>query len=271
MNLKTFLGRIGLEGSLTPNLETLRAVHRAFLLSVPYENFDIHLGRELPLSQARAFEKTVLEKRGGWCFEMNGLLGWAIRELGFETWFASGAVNREARGDLANDNHLIILVRLEGQLWLCDAGFGNGLLEPIPLHVGEHHQTWMTLRLEQQGETWVFHPDPSTNSPSFDFTVAPRELESFQPRCTWLQTSSESGFVQNTVCIRHMPGGIIALRGAVLSETGAGGTTKTTLENADQFAQTLRERFDLELPEAEQLWPRIWARHEAWLEANAKR
>ncbi len=266
MNLGLFLDRIGYAGGLEPTLDTLRAVHRAYLLAVPYENYDIHLGRTVPLSVARAFDKIVGQRRGGWCYEMNGLLGWALRELGFEAWHASGAVNRAARGDLANDNHLIILVRLEGELWLCDAGFGNGLLEPIPLRAGDHRQGWMHLRLDQREEKWIFHPDPRASTISFDFTLAPRELESFHTRCTWLQTSEESGFVQSTVCARHHPSGVFMLRGAVLTNTRGDGDEKIVLESAEQFVGTLRQHFDLEFPEAARLWPKIWARHQAWLE-----
>jgi N-hydroxyarylamine O-acetyltransferase len=268
MNLGLFFERIGYTGSLEPTLNTLRSIHRAYLLSVPYENYDIHLGRTVPLSVARAFDKIVGQKRGGWCFEMNGLLGWALRELGFDAWHASAAVNRAARGNLANDNHLIILVRLEGELWLCDAGFGNGLLEPIPLRAGEHQQDWMHLRLEQHGSTWVFHPDARASTISFEFTLAPRELESFQTRCTWLQTSKESGFVQSTVCIKHHLGGLLVLRGAVLTDTRGDTEEKTVLESAEQFAYTLRERFDLEFPETAQLWGKIWTRHQEWVEAQ---
>jgi N-hydroxyarylamine O-acetyltransferase len=83
MILQTYLTRIGYTGSLEPNPETLNALQEAHLSSIPYENLDIHLGRTLPLGETRAYEKLVLEQRGGWCFEMNTLFAWALRQIGF--------------------------------------------------------------------------------------------------------------------------------------------------------------------------------------------
>ncbi len=83
MNLDAYLARIGYRGSLEPTPGTLRDLHCAHLLTIPYENLDIHLGRTLPLGEADIFSKLVTQKRGGWCFEMNGLFAWALRELGF--------------------------------------------------------------------------------------------------------------------------------------------------------------------------------------------
>lgn len=73
MDVDAYLVRIGYEGRLEPTPETLYALHRAHLLAIPYENLDIHLGRPLTLSLPDIFDKLVTQKRGGWCFEMNGL------------------------------------------------------------------------------------------------------------------------------------------------------------------------------------------------------
>ena len=83
-NLNDYLERIHYRGSLEPTLDTLKALHRAHLMAVPYENLDLHLGRSLPLDQMRAVEKIVTQGRGGWCYEMNGVFAWVLREMGFE-------------------------------------------------------------------------------------------------------------------------------------------------------------------------------------------
>src|SRR5262245_27288790 len=91
MQVAEYLERIGYNSSLEPNLETLTALHRAHLRTIPYENFDIHLGRTLPLDQEATFEKIVRQHRGGWCYEMNGLFAWVLVELGYDvTMLASG-------------------------------------------------------------------------------------------------------------------------------------------------------------------------------------
>ena len=80
-----------------------KAVHkgrsaRAHLLAIPYENLDIHLGRRVTLDPDATFDKLVDDRRGGWCFEMNGLLGRVLETLGFEVRYLSGAVGRAAHG-----------------------------------------------------------------------------------------------------------------------------------------------------------------------------
>src|SRR5688572_26521258 len=71
--LQHYFARVGFRGGGDASLHTLRALHRAHLLAIPYENLDIHLGRRLTLEPEAIFDKLVDERRGGWCFEMNGL------------------------------------------------------------------------------------------------------------------------------------------------------------------------------------------------------
>ena len=263
MNLEQYLQRIGYTGSLAPNLETLIAVHRAHLLEIPYENLDIHFGRKLELNPARAFQKIVLEHRGGWCYEMNGLLAWALQELGFDIELLACAVGQNN----ASANHLALKVNLE-QPYLADAGFGNGILEPIPLIPGVYHQQSRDFTLEQDGENWIFQiPSGSAAAVgnSFEFTLEPQKLLHFQDRCTYLQTSPESGFVRVVVAHRMTETGVQSLRGAILQTISHGIESSRTLENYADYDTALREVFDLHL-DTRALWSKVWASHLAWLE-----
>src|SRR5262245_33175107 len=112
MNIDAYLGRIGLTERPAATLAGLRAVHRAHLLSIPYENVDVQFGRRLTIDPAAAYAKIVERGRGGWCYEMNGLLGWALGEFGFRVTRATGAVMREVRGDAVVGNHLVLRVEL---------------------------------------------------------------------------------------------------------------------------------------------------------------
>jgi N-hydroxyarylamine O-acetyltransferase len=82
--LQQYLWRIGFEGQLIPTLVTLDALQRRHALNVPFENLDVQLGRTLTTDADTAFDKIVLDRRGGWCYEQNGLFGWALGEIGFE-------------------------------------------------------------------------------------------------------------------------------------------------------------------------------------------
>src|ERR1700753_3713812 len=110
MNIGAYLRRIGLPGPLPPTLETLRRVHAAHLRAIPYENIDVQLGRPVTIERAAIFDKIVNRRRGGWCYEMNGLLGWALGELGFKVTRATGAVMREMFGQATEANHLVLRV-----------------------------------------------------------------------------------------------------------------------------------------------------------------
>ena len=83
MRVDQYLARIGVTAPIRPDLETLRAIHRAHLLAISYENFDVLFNRPVTINIPAIYEKIVENRRGGWCYEMNGLLGWALQELGF--------------------------------------------------------------------------------------------------------------------------------------------------------------------------------------------
>lgn len=267
MRLDGYLERIGYAGPREPTLPTLVALHRAHLRSIPYENLDIHLGRPLRLDPGRFFEKLVEERRGGWCYEMNGLFAWALGRLGFRVDLLAGAVDRARSGDRATGNHLVLLVHLD-EPWVADVGFGDGFLEPLPLRAGEYWQGFLDFRLEREGDRWVVRNHRYGAAAGYDFTPVPIELPALAERCAELQTSPESGFVRKTVCQRHTPEGIVTLRGAVLRRVTEAGPSERVIEGAAEFDAALREHFDLRLPEAPALWERVWSRHLEWLGAE---
>ncbi|MFN8444767.1 MAG: arylamine N-acetyltransferase [Caldilineaceae bacterium] len=261
--LDAYLRRIDYTGSRKPSVETLRQLHRAHLLAIPYENLDIHLGRKLTLDLDQIYHKIVEKGRGGWCYEMNGLLAWALRELGFEVTLLGSSVGAAAEGGVEGDlDHLTLLVQID-QPWLADVGFGNAFVDPLPLRPGDAKQGWMTFQIEQDGDKWFFHNQPYGGA-GYGFTLLPRQYSGFAPRCHELQTSPESGFVRNTVCHRHTPEGITTLRGAVLRRYGANGVAEAEIESLEQYRSVLSETFALNPALAEPLWEGVQERHQQW-------
>jgi N-hydroxyarylamine O-acetyltransferase len=263
MQLDAYLNRIGYHGARKVDLETLIALHRAHVRTIPYENLDVALGRTLSLDEATIYAKLVTARRGGWCYEMNGLFAWALQELGFTVTRLASKVGGQSP-DAEDGAHLILLVELD-RPYLADVGFGNGLLEPIPLEVGTYQQDFLTYRLAQEGERWFF-TNHAYARPGFDFTLRAHRLSDFAAYCTHLQTLPESWFVRTTVCHRLTPQGILSLIGAVLRTITAKGPTEQVIESRDAYQQTLCSQFGLWLPEAEvsSLWQTVWKRHLAW-------
>ena len=265
-----YFARIGYTGPRDATLGTLRALHRAHLLAIPYENLDIHLGLPLTLDADAMFTKLVDERRGGWCFEMNGVFGRVLETLGFTVRYLSGAVGRAERGWRAQGNHLVLLVTLD-RPWIADVGFGDGFLTPLPLEVGHYRQDFLQYQVSRDGPRWRVHNHQFGGADGFDFTLTARRLDDFANQCLELQTAPESSFVKSTVCERMLPNGILMLRGAVLREVHAEGVTTAVVESAAAFDRVLRERFDLAIAGVEALWPRVWARHLEWQAEQAVR
>ncbi len=260
--LDAYLDRINYPAPVRPDLPTLIGVHRAHLLTITYENLDIHRGCPLTVDFDTFYAKIVEDRRGGWCFEMNGLLAWALREIGFEVTLLASAVGRTSAAEPFAPNHLILRVDLD-RPYLADVGFGNGLLEPIPLAVGRYRQGFLEFGLRADGERWWFENHPS-GGPGFDFTLEPYELADFAAQSHYLQTSPESGFVRTVVCHRFTADGIVTLRGAVLRRVTADGQRDEVLTDAAAYTRTLAQIFDLQLDDVDVLWEKVWARHQAW-------
>lgn len=267
MNLEKYLERIDFEGTPKADLATLKRIHRSHAERIPYENLAVQFGTPVSRSPADAFEKIVTERRGGWCYEMNGLLGWALDEIGFSVRRLAGAVMRDEHGDDVVGNHLVLLVDLD-RTYLADAGFGDGLIEPAPLEEGAFANGPFACRLEQVGGGWWrYHNDERGGAPSFDFNEAVADEALLERMCRWLQTDANSPFVQNAVVQRWRGGEHLSLRGRVLQKLGREKNTEI-ISDAAQYVETLKTLFLLDLPAAGGLWPQICARHEALFNAD---
>ena len=264
MEIGAYLDRIGVGGPIPLTLDGLAALHRAHLLAIPYENLDVQLGRSVTIEIAPIYGTIVKRRRGGWCYEMNGLLGWALSELGFRVTRMASGVMREAFGDFSVGNHLVLQVELTEGLYLADVGFGDGPIGPMKLVPGAFSDGRFQFALSHPEEGWWrFHNHPHGGAKSFDFRLAPADEVLLTEKCAFLQTAEVSPFVQNLVCQRQTPSGLIILRGRSLRKITPAGAEDRLLESADELISVLQSEFDLDVPEAATLWPKILARHVA--------
>src|SRR5580693_2308870 len=98
MNVERYLKRIGYDGPREPGIENLRALHRCHMLTIPFENLDIPLGRPIVLNVEHLYNKLVDRRRGGYCYELNGLFAWLLAQLGFDVKMISAGVAHETSG-----------------------------------------------------------------------------------------------------------------------------------------------------------------------------
>jgi N-hydroxyarylamine O-acetyltransferase len=255
MNLQAYLDRVGFEGAPRPDLDTLARLHRGHLLHIPYENLDVLLGARLDFDPARIFDKLVTRCRGGWCYEMNGLLAWALEEIGFKVTRLAGAVWRERIGESVVGNHLVLLVDLDTR-YVADVGFGDGLFEPVPLRAGEIAQRGFVSRLERiDGGWWRYHNHQHGGAPSFDFRETPADADVLAERCRYLQTDAGSPFTQNSVIQRHAPDGVEVMRNSIRLSVRPSGVDVRFIFSAADYVRELRETFGVDVPEAAKAWP----------------
>jgi len=265
MRLQRYLDRIGYVGDFEPNFATLVALQEAHVCSVPFENLDVQLGRPLSIRIEEAYEKIVVNSRGGWCYEQNGLFGWALSEIGFDVRRIAASVMREQRGKVSEANHLCLIVRSpeSNTKYLADVGFGGSMIRPIALTVGSHDQVPFNIGLERLDDRyWRFWESLGDGRFTYDFTEEPACESSLANKSTFLQTDSSSGFVLNLVAqLRHRDRHC-KLRGRVFTVAKAGAVETKSVDSPEALVALLSSEFHLAVSDIAGLWPRIAARHE---------
>jgi N-hydroxyarylamine O-acetyltransferase len=249
-----YLDRIAYAGPLEPTSATLRALQRAHLLAVPFENLDINPGgRRLELSVDALFDKIVRRRRGGFCYELNGLFGALLAELRFDVTLVSARVARPDGTFGPEFDHLALVVRTDAEL-LADVGFGDSSLEPLDLAKRGPQPPVAggpAFRVDDLGGgDWLMR-EPSRDGGwqnGYRFTLTPRGLPDFAAQCRWFETSPASHFRTGRVCSVATPDGRVTLRDNELIVTRDGSRTVTPVRGEDAWAAALQQWFGFAVP-----------------------
>jgi N-hydroxyarylamine O-acetyltransferase len=249
VNAPAYLDRIRYKGPTTPNAETLRSLHRAHMFTVPFENLDIGLGRKITCDENHFLHKIVDERRGGFCYEMNGAFAALLRELGFQVTLLSARVSGGDGNYGLEFDHLTLRVELE-QDWLADVGFGDSFVDPLRLEPSlEQEQFGRRYRITSGKNRFHLeaHADDAWKQ-QYEFTLHPRELSEFAGMCHYHQTSPDSHFTRKRICSLATPEGRITLTGDKLIETRNGVREEWVLQGDEEWRAVLRDRFGVSLP-----------------------
>ena len=247
MDAGAYLKRIRYRGALDPTATVLTSLHRAHMLSVPFENLDILLGQEIELRPASFYDKIVRRGRGGFCYELNGLFAWLLEQLGFKVILLSARVYQGDRPGPEFD-HMVLRIELEEPM-IADVGFGDSFVEPLLLGPAEQAQRGVTYRLtdsdagrilesRRQGDPW---------EPQYLFTLAPRRLEDYAAMCRHQQTSPDSSFTRKSICSRVTRDGRVTLANGRLIVTSGDHRQEREVEGEDEYRALLSEWFGIEL------------------------
>jgi N-hydroxyarylamine O-acetyltransferase len=263
VDVDTYLARIGAPRPTTPTAAALCDLQVAHLLRVPFENLDILAGTTISLDLEAIYEKVVVRRRGGFCYELNGLFAWLLEGLGYPVTRLSARTVDGFEDEIGPEyDHLVLRVDLE-QSWLVDCGFGDTFRTPMRLmpDLDQVDPLGRAYRLELDGDDWCLRerlaPDDEAfgaieaRQPGrpwrtqFRFTLDPHELADFAAMCRWQETESPY-FTQHRIATVATPDGRRTLRDDRFIVHRAGSRTERTVDE-DEVPAILRDEFGIDL------------------------
>jgi N-hydroxyarylamine O-acetyltransferase len=250
VDLDAYFSRIGYSGPRTPTLATLCALAELQPAAIPFEAIDVLLDRGIDLAHAAVDDKLLHRRRGGYCFELNGLLRRVLIALGFEVTGLAARVRWQLPADAPPTprSHMILRVVVDGEAWLVDAGFGR-CTPTTPLNLGSRaaqrttHETFRIaecargLRLEvQSGDDW---------HPVYEFDEAP-QLDVDYAGYNWYTSTHPSSHFRHTLIVaRTTAWARHTLRDNRMSVRNEDGRQRTEVLDADGIERVLAEVFGL--------------------------
>lgn len=250
MNLDRYFERIRYDGDRHPTAQTLRRLHRAHMLAVPFENLSIHIGQRIHLNEDWLFNKIVGQNRGGFCYEQNGLFAAVLRQMGFAVTLHEARVYNPY-GELGiRFDHLTLIVQLE-ERWLTDVGFGESFSEPLrlddPAPQPQYGETYRVQHSKMHSTLQTQKADGNWHN-NYQFYEAPLPLSDFLVGCHYHQTSPDSHFTKKRVCSLLTPSGRVTVSENTLIMHDENGRQEHTLPDETAVTAALQEYFGIVLP-----------------------
>ncbi len=243
--LAAYLRRIGVPRPATVDAATLRTVHRAHQMTVPFENLSIHLSEPISLDSGALLDKIVTRRRGGFCYELNGAFALLLQALGADVTRVAARVHGDA-GYGPPFDHLALVVRpADGSgPWLADVGFGSHSVYPLLFDCREEQDdpaARFLLADTPDADVDVL----SGGQPQYRIERRARSMEDFVPTCWWQQTSPESHFTRSTICSRLTEDGRVSIRGRSLIRTSGGSRSEEQMPDDDGLLTAYRDHFGI--------------------------
>jgi N-hydroxyarylamine O-acetyltransferase len=252
--LAAYLDRINAERPRSADTAALRALHRAHLLAVPFENLSIHLGEPISLDRDALIDKIVMRRRGGFCYELNGAFALLLGALGFDVELLAARVFGDDSLGPPFD-HLALVVRTAGRdgPWLADVGFGSHSVHPLRFgDRGQQDDPGGSFQLADvaaaagagcrgDGDIDVIRDGQQ----QYRLEQRERSLADFGPTCWWQQTSPKSHFTRTTICSRLTADGRVSISGRTLITTRDGTRTEQDLHADAAVLAAYRDHFGI--------------------------
>jgi arylamine N-acetyltransferase len=254
VDVAAYFDRIGYQGPAEPTVETVQALVASHNRSIPFENLDPVMGIPVAdLSAAALTDKLVHRRRGGYCYEQNGLMGYVLEELGFGVERLAGRVVwLNPDGPLPAQTHHVLSVavpEVDGRL-LVDVGFGGQTLtSPIRLEAGPVQQTrHEPYRIRERGDGYQLEAEVRGEwQPLYMFTARPQPRIDLEVGSWYVSTHPDSFFVTGVTAALVTDDARWNLRGRNLAIHRAGETEKVRFDTAAEVLDALTDRFGIDL------------------------
>ena len=247
-DVDAYLNRIGVERK-DPSAKYLKELHYAHLISVPYENLDVHYGRKIELRLEEAFKKVVINQRGGISYELNLLFYHLLIELGFSGILVSARHYKTGSLSPEFDHVVIIIQNVEGKDYLCDVGFGESFHYPklLETYVSQLDYTkYYRFEIDIDGLWHLKESNDNSNFTTyFQFELKGNAPIEFIPRCNWLQENIQSWLHEQKFITKLFREGRITLTDRKLSIQLKGEQKELDIFNEDAFLSQLEQHFGI--------------------------
>ena len=249
LNIPLYLKRINYTKEIKLNKETLFELQKKHLKSIPFENLDIHYGKEIILDIDSICTKIITNKRGGFCYELNGLFYNLLNDIGFHVKMISGRVYRKDNYYTKEFDHLAIIATIEKQKYLVDVGFGKFSLKPLEIQFDINLiDDFGEFRFDKYDADYLRINEVINGKliPQYIFKTKERKFSEFELMCRFHQSSKDSHFTKKKVISVVTNDGRLTLNDNQLKIT-KGKFEKETLFEEKEFDSLLKEYFDIEI------------------------
>lgn len=249
MNIQKYLDRIKYYSEVELSKEVIFRLQKQHLLNIPFENLDIHFGTKIKLDLDKIFQKIIIEKRGGFCYELNSLFNELLKEIGFNTFLISGRVYNENGTYGQEFDHMAIIAMLESKIYLVDVGFGKFTLEPLEIVTDiaqiDNYGTFIIDRFDDNNYR-VNKLKGELRKPEYIFNLNRRQLTEFEEMCDFHQSSQNSHFTKNKVISLADINGRITLTDNIFKITKEDKTDTIKFEKSE-FENYLTKYFSVQI------------------------
>ena len=292
--VQEYLARIHYRGPKEPTIDTLSELQRCHILAVPFENLSVFGKEKIILSKDWLFDKIVRRHRGGFCFELNTMFSFLLNYFGFKYKTHAGMVYSRKTGRIGPPcDHRVLMVNIEGELWLTDVAFGDSCWMPLRLTglAEQQEQQSGIYRIRKDGDFYIFEEkvkiivddfgreemvkeqftspgDPSW-APRYGFDLIPRQTEDFHKMLDYHQTDAKSPFTHDRICTVAKPRGRVTLSGSKIVTTTYLGDhkikkeSKEILGGEEEVVEELEQKFGIKretcfYPEGSMFYGKQW-------------